>query len=214
MKRPLTKKEKSTAFDIISHLPLELVVQLLETTHLSIADVFIYCRTNRWSYQLCTDLDIWHRIYNVRFGNIDVRRQADAICQNDPDGVVFRLDEFGFAASIMFKPKLAIGNMIMPPEYMEDFEMLHNEVIDVINQICGPPDDDLPGGNIVWSRDLGVLRQLFQRMIVYTLIRRGYQFDVPVRVIDCHVCSVPATSKCNHCAIPFCGPECFDNHYC
>ena len=168
--------EPSVAVNILALLPRDVVIHMLKTTHMSIADVFIFCQTNVWSFNLCNDKNVWETIYNVRFSNIDLRRRVDAILAANPEGIVFRAEEYGFAVSLLFGPPLRIGAMFGAPN-LEEFVELKNEMTDIINQICGPPDDI--EDSIKWSRDLGVLRPIFQKMIIYNLFEYGFTATEP-----------------------------------
>ncbi len=220
MKRHLDDSDVPAAVNILASLPLELIVQLLKTTHLSIADVFIFCNSGRWSYNLCQNLEVWDEIYTVRFSNIDRRHRVDAIIANNPIGLIFRLDEFKFAASLLFGPPLGIGNMIISDDYdtsahqLEDLGMINREMVNVINNICGPPDDT-PDQLPTWSRDLGVLGTIMHKMIVYGLLEHGFSVDEPTRTLqtECKACPI-ATRMCDICNVPQCGEECFERHIC
>ncbi len=174
MKRQMNNDDESdaSAINILANLPRDVVVHLLKTTHMSIADVFIFCRTNVWTYQLCDDRKVWKEIYTARFGNIALRRRAEALLAANPIGMVFRFEDAGFAASLLFGHPLRIAEAVAND--MEDLVECKDEMISTINQICGPPDE-LDNQN--WSRPLGVLQNVFQRMIVYKLLEHGFTID-------------------------------------
>jgi len=206
--------DKALAIEnILAALPKDVVIHLLKTTNLAIADVFIFCRTNRWSYNLCTDNNVWKTIYSVRFPDIALRRRVDAIYAATPEGFIFRYEPYGVSGTIRFDPPLRISSLIgTPGSDPEDLSEVLREIINTINQICGPPDeiDDA----YQWSRPLGVLKTLFEKMIIYKLLSRGFTTNEPLAV-QCSICKqAEVSTKCDQCNQPICGDTCLNKHVC
>jgi hypothetical protein len=224
-RRQLNPEEKEAAFNILALLPRDVVVHLLKTTNLSIADVLHFCELNVWSFNLCSDKKIWKQIYEQRFKDRELRTLAEkslhrVVWLDDPETQLTIQLEF---TPISIQLVNIINNTFNIVNFYVRAQHAHDRAVAVISNIYGPVTPPLNSNDTrtMWVQrfqDTLTLASIFRKMVLYTFYEHKYRYRQSsggTKGIGCLVCNdTNVNTACNACHGSICGSACFEKHYC
>jgi hypothetical protein len=172
MKRAATDDDTDAAVNILSKLPYEVVLYMIETTQMAIADIFLFCQTDIWTFSFCNDSAVWKRIYIKRFSDAELRRRVEGLFPAASRELTYTDNARNVVVTLLFTPyDVNIGALTGFGNIIDTINSKY-AVIGIINQICGPPDSVY---SVRWTRDFGILKDIFYRMITYKMVSAGFE---------------------------------------
>ncbi len=180
-RRKLNDEEQAAAFNILKKLPKDVIIYLLKTTDVSIADIIHFCELDVWTFKLCLDKGIWDEIYERRFNNRPLRATVKGILRQQ---VHLKDPETKLIIHLRFSPVFVqLVNIVNHNRHVlingATYRKAQDRAVSVISNIYGPMDPQITDRAIWLQRfkDTLVTASLFRKMVLYTFLEMGYKVE-------------------------------------